>query len=111
MFLTFIEGSMEVELMVTKRDDDRRRRRQGEYRAICLWKMDWQSFAIICFLCNSILEMFYTEKVGLCTACLAASCDKETSVVLFYIGGILPFFLEVTIPDKVQAFNFHPPEY
>ena len=34
---------MEVELMVTKRDDDRR---QGEYRAICLWKMDWQSFAI-----------------------------------------------------------------
>ena len=31
--------------MVTKRDDDDRRRRQGEYRAICLWKMDWQSFA------------------------------------------------------------------
>ena len=30
--------------MVTKRDDDDRR--QGEYRAICLWKMDWQSFAI-----------------------------------------------------------------
>ena len=33
--------------MVTKRDDDDddRRRRQGEYRAICLWKMDWQSYA------------------------------------------------------------------
>ena len=30
--------------MVTKRDDDDDR--QGEYRAICLWKMDWQSFAI-----------------------------------------------------------------
>ena len=48
MFLTFIEGSMEVELMVTKRDDDRRPTtddQQGEYRAICLWKMDWQSFA------------------------------------------------------------------
>ena len=45
MFLTFIEGFIEVELMVTKRDDDDDRR-QGEYRAICLWKMDWQSFAI-----------------------------------------------------------------
>ena len=37
--------------MVTKRDDNRRPttddRRQGEYRAICLWKMDWQSFAIL----------------------------------------------------------------
>ena len=30
--------------MVTKRDDDDNR--QGEYRAICLWKMDWQSFAM-----------------------------------------------------------------
>ena len=40
---------MEVELMVTKRDDDDDRR-QGEYRAICLWKMDWQSFAISVFL-------------------------------------------------------------
>ena len=39
-----MEGFMEVELMVTKRDDDRRQ--QGEYRAICLWKMDQQSFAI-----------------------------------------------------------------
>ena len=29
--------------MVTKRDDNR----QGEYRTICLWKMDWQSFAIL----------------------------------------------------------------
>ena len=38
-----MEGFMEVELMVTKRDDDDDR--QGEYRAICLWKMDWQSFA------------------------------------------------------------------
>ena len=37
-----MEGFMEVELMVTKRDDNR----QGESRAICLWKMDWQSFAI-----------------------------------------------------------------
>ena len=35
---------MEVELMVTKRDDDNQ---PGEYRAICLWKMDWQSFATI----------------------------------------------------------------
>ena len=42
--MTFIEGFMEVELMVTKRDNNRR---QGEYRAICLWKMDWQSFAIM----------------------------------------------------------------
>ena len=34
--------------MVTKRDnDDRPTDRQGEYRAICLWEMDWQSFAII----------------------------------------------------------------
>ena len=36
---------MEVELMVTKRDDDRRRQ-PGEYRAICLWKAGRQSFAI-----------------------------------------------------------------
>ena len=36
---------MEVELMVTKRDDDNRRR-QGEYRAICLGKAGRQSFAI-----------------------------------------------------------------
>ena len=28
--------------MVTKRDDNR----QSEYRVICLWKIDWQSFAI-----------------------------------------------------------------
>ena len=45
-----MEGFMEVELMVTKRDDDNRRPttdRQGEYRAICLWKMEWQSFAKI----------------------------------------------------------------
>ena len=44
-----MEGFMEVELMVTKRDDDDDDDdddRQGEYRAICLWKMDWQSFAI-----------------------------------------------------------------
>ena len=32
--------------MVTKCDDDDNQRRQGEYRAICLWKMGWQSFAI-----------------------------------------------------------------
>ena len=32
--------------MVTKRDDDDDDQ-QGEYRAICLWKMDWQSFAIL----------------------------------------------------------------
>ena len=37
---------MEVELMVTKRDN-RRRRRQGEYRAICLGKVGRQSFAIL----------------------------------------------------------------
>ena len=30
--------------------DRRRRRRQGEYRAICLWKMDWQSFAICIYM-------------------------------------------------------------
>ena len=29
--------------MVTSTTDDNRR--QGEYRAICLWKMEWQSFA------------------------------------------------------------------
>ena len=34
---------MEVELMVTKRDD---RRQPGEYRAICLGKVGRQSFAI-----------------------------------------------------------------
>ena len=34
---------MEVELMVTERDDDDR---QGEYRAICLGKVGRQSFAI-----------------------------------------------------------------
>ena len=41
---------MEVELMVTKRDDDDDRPttddRQGEYRAICLGKVGRQSFAI-----------------------------------------------------------------
>ena len=37
---------MEVELMVTKRDDDRQPTdRQGEYRAICLGKVGRQSFA------------------------------------------------------------------
>ena len=36
---------MEVELMVTKRDDDRPTNRQGEYRAICLLKVGRQSFA------------------------------------------------------------------
>ena len=36
-----IEGFMEVELLVTKRDDQ-----QGEYRAICLGKVGRQSFAI-----------------------------------------------------------------
>ena len=46
MFLTFIEGSIEVELMVTKRDNQPTDRQQGEYRAICLSKMGWQSFAI-----------------------------------------------------------------
>ena len=44
MFLTLIEGVMEVELMVTKRDDDNRQ--PGEYRAICLGKVGRQSFAI-----------------------------------------------------------------
>ena len=34
---------MEVELMVTKRDDDNQ---PGEYRAICLRKVGRQSFAI-----------------------------------------------------------------
>ena len=51
MFLTFIEGSMEVELMVTKRDDDDDRQK-GEYRTICLWKMDWQIFAKMAKLMN-----------------------------------------------------------
>ena len=37
---------MEVELMVTKRDDDRPTdNRQGEYRAICYGKVGRQSFA------------------------------------------------------------------
>ena len=36
---------MEVELMVTKRDDDNRQ--PGEYRAICLEKAGRQSFAIL----------------------------------------------------------------
>ena len=36
---------MEVELMVTKRDD-RPTDQQGEYRAICLGKVGRQSFAI-----------------------------------------------------------------
>ena len=37
---------MEVELMVTKRDDDRPTdNRQGEYRAICHGKVGRQSFA------------------------------------------------------------------
>ena len=40
-FLTLIEGFLEVELMVTKRDD----RQQGAYRAFCLWKVGRQSFA------------------------------------------------------------------
>ena len=38
-------------------DDDNRR--QGEYRAICLWKMEWQSFAIMemdCITLASILD-------------------------------------------------------
>ena len=39
-----MEGFMEVELMVTKRDDDDR---QGEYGAISLWKVGRQSFAKI----------------------------------------------------------------
>ena len=43
-----IEGFMEVELLVTKRDDDRRPTNQpGEYRAICLGKVGRQSFAIL----------------------------------------------------------------
>ena len=44
--MTLVEGVMEVELMVTKRDDDRRRQ-HGEYRAICLGKVGRQSFAIL----------------------------------------------------------------
>ena len=54
--------------MVTKRYDDRRR--QGEYRAICLWKMDWQSFAktsknllsnidLRCFVAKQFLSRIY----------------------------------------------------
>ena len=45
MFLTLIEGFMEVELMVTKRDDDNRQ--PSEYRAICLEKVGRKSFAIL----------------------------------------------------------------
>ena len=44
--------------MVTKRDDNRQPttdNRQGEYRAICLWKMGWQSFAIIT-TCGTMLD-------------------------------------------------------
>ena len=42
-FIKGIEGFMEVELMATKRDDNRQ---PGEYRAICLGKVGRQSFAI-----------------------------------------------------------------
>ena len=52
MFLTLIEGFMEVELMVTKRDDNNRQ--PGEYRAICLGKVGRQSFAIICLEWSNI---------------------------------------------------------
>ena len=42
---------MEVELMVTKRDDDQRQpttdNQQGEYRAICLGKAGRHSYAIL----------------------------------------------------------------
>ena len=46
--------------MVTKRDDNRR---QGEYRAIFLWKMDWQSFAITKpQICNSRNQRVRRER-------------------------------------------------
>ena len=38
--MTFIEGFMEAELMVTSSEN-----RQGEYRSICLWKIEWQTLA------------------------------------------------------------------
>jgi len=44
-----LKVSWTLELMMTKHEDDwrqRRRQQQGEYRAICLWKMEMQSFAI-----------------------------------------------------------------
>ena len=42
-----IEGFMEIELMVTPMTTNGNRRRQGEYRAICQWKMEWQSLSSI----------------------------------------------------------------
>ena len=41
--LTFIDGSMEEKLIVTLTTDDDDR--EGEYRAICLWKMKGQNFS------------------------------------------------------------------
>ena len=60
---------MEVDLMVTKRDDDDDDR-QGENRAICLWKMDWQSFAIY-FGKNAMLKIVF----------------NHLSLVVFYSGN------------------------
>ena len=35
---------MNMEAKINGDVDDDDNRRQGEYRAICLWKMEWQSF-------------------------------------------------------------------
>ena len=50
---------MEVELMVTKRDDDRR---QGEYRAICLGKVRRQSFAMYTQLEYVLFDFTFTNS-------------------------------------------------
>ena len=59
--------------MVTKRDDDDDRR-QGEYRAICLWKMDWQSFA-------------KTQKCGSCIQYLAGKKQENFALSAFILEG------------------------
>ena len=48
---------MEVELMVTKRDDQPTDRQPGEYRAICLGKVGRQSFAMICTIFDVLLHL------------------------------------------------------
>ena len=54
---------MEVELMVTKRDDNQPTNRQGEYRAICLGKVGRQSFATTRFI-NNFVCVEQLEKTG-----------------------------------------------
>ena len=73
---------MEVELMVTKRDDDRQPtdNRQGEYRAICHGKVGRQSFAIEKKMEVQRKEILGSSTVGLhCKSWKSAgfSCRKH----------------------------------